>query len=151
MNNRNLKITLVVIALLVITIVAIWFIPQKNIDYVIIENGYSSYDSKIISNYQEYLEFIDYIDSQDKAYGENNKFDFNKYNKEYFDNKSLAIINIVTGSSMNKLKNIDISVIGNLLICDVDIKYANGIVSTDINGKLLLVEINKSVTKLKIK
>lgn len=52
---------------------------------------------------------------------------------------------------MNKLKNIDISVIGNLLICDVDIKYANGIVSTDINGKLLLVEINKSVTKLKIK
>ena len=151
MNNRNLKITLVVIALLVITIVAIWFIPQKNIDYVIIENGYSSYDSKIISNYQEYLEFIDYIDSQYKSYGKNNKFDFNKYNKEYFDNKSLAIINIVTGSSMNKLKNIDISVIGNLLICDVDIKYANGIVSTDINGKLLLVEINKSVTKLKIK
>ena len=124
--------------------------PKRNVDYVIIKDGYSDYKSKIISNYQEYMEFVDYIDSQNKAYENRYDFNSNQYNEGYFDNKSLAIINIVIGSSMNKLNNIDISIMGNLLVCKLDINYAKGPGATDINGKLLLIEIDKSVTKFKI-
>lgn len=51
---------------------------------------------------------------------------------------------------MNKLKNIDISIIGNLLVCKVDINYAEGLTTADVNGKLLLIEVDKSVTDFKI-
>ena len=148
--SKNLKIILIIIVLVVLSGVIIWFMPKKDVDYVIIEDGYSDYKSKIISNYQEYMEFVDYIDSQNKAYGKLYYFDSNKYNDGYFDNKSLAIINIVTGSGMNKLNNIDISIMGNVLVCKPDINYAKGLSTADINGKLLLIEIDKSVTEFKI-
>lgn len=148
--SKNLKIILIVIVLVVLVGIAIWFISKNDVDYIIIKDGYSSYKSKIISNYQEYIEFVDYIDSQNKAYGNEYNFNSNKYNERYFDNKSLAIINIITGSGMDKLNNIDISITGNLLVCKADINYATGIVTDDINGKLLLIEIDKSVTEFKI-
>lgn len=149
--SKKVKVTLIIIAFVILIGVVICFIPKNDDGYVIIKNGYSSYESRIISNYQEYIEFVDYIDSQNKAYGEVYNFNSNKYNEEYFDNKSLAIINIVTGSGMNKLNNIEISIIGNLLICKADINYATGgSVTADINGKLLLIEIDKSVTEFKI-
>lgn len=151
--NKNLKIILIVIALVVLFgVIIIWSIPKKNVDYVVIKDGYSSYKSKIISTYAEYMEFVNYIDSQNKSYGKVYNFNSNKYNEKYFNNKSLAIINIITGSGMNELNNIDISVVGNLLICKVDINYASGIGigTTDIRGKLLLIEIDKSVTDFKI-
>ena len=47
----------------------------------------------------------------------------------------------------NKLKNIDISIIGDTLVCKANIDYGNGI-TDDINGKLILVEIDKSVKLL---
>jgi len=148
--SKNLKIILIIIILVVLAVVIIWFIPKNDVGYVVIKDGYSSYESQIISNYQEYIEFVDYIDSQNKAYGKVYDFNSNKYNKGYFDNKSLAIINIVTGSGMNKLNSIDISIMGNLLVCKADINYATGVVTADINGKLLLIEIDKSVTEFKI-
>lgn len=151
--SKKVKIILSIIILIVLLGVVIFFVRRTdtNTDYTIINNGYSSYESKIISNYQEYQEFVDYIDSQNKAYGTVYHFNSSKYNEEYFDNKSLAIINIVTGSGMNKLNNIDISIIDNLLICKADINYATGgVVTDDINGKLILVEIDKSVTEFRI-
>ena len=149
--NKKLKIILIITVLVVLVGVIIWFVPKKDIDYVVIKDGYSSYESKIISNYTEYIEFVNYTDLENKTYGKVYDFDSNKYDEKYFDNKSLAIINIITGSSMNKLNNIAISVKGNSLVCKADIKYAKGTVTDDINGKLLLIEIDKSVTDFKIK
>lgn len=76
-------------------------------------------------------------------------FNSEKYDEEYFDNKSLAIINIIIGNSSNSLKNIDISVIDNILVCKANIESGNEI-TDNINGKLILVEIDKSVTEFKI-
>lgn len=144
------KIIIVIMAFLIILLGAIWLIPKSNNSYTIIKNGYSSYDSKIISNYQEYQEFANYIKNQNVAYGKVYDFNSNKYNKQYFNNKSLAIINIVTGSGSNILRNIDITIAGNTLVCKANIDYGKGIPTDDINGKLILIEIDKSITNFKI-
>lgn len=149
--NKKVLVIIVALVVIVIAIIIEVLLKAKNessndVDYEIIKDGYSSYESKIISNYQEYMEFVDYIDLPKNM----NDFYSNKYNKKYFNNKSLAIINIVTGSSMNRLNNIYISITGNLLVCKVDIDHATGIATADITGKVLLIEIDKSVTKFKI-
>ena len=100
--NKKVLVIIVALVVIVIAIIIEVFFKAKNessndVDYEIIKDGYSSYESKIISNYQEYMEFVDYIDLPKNM----NDFYSNKYNKKYFNNKSLAIINIVTGSSMN--------------------------------------------------
>lgn len=58
-------------------------------------------------------------------------------------------MNIVTGNSSNKLKNIDISITGDTLVCKANIEYSDGI-TDDINGKLILFEIDKSVIDFRI-
>lgn len=124
---------------------------NNEIEYKIIKNGYSSYESQIISSYEQYLTFANYIDSQNKSYGKVYDFNTNEYNKKYFATKSIAILNIITGTGMNKLRNIDISINNNVLICDVDIEYTNSqVVTADINGKVILVEIDKSIEEFKI-
>lgn len=114
--------------------------------YEIISNGYSDYKSKIISTYDQYLELIDYMNEENRKYGKVYNFDKDNYTNEYFNSKSLAIINIVTGSGMNKLKSIKVYTNNDTLYYDLDIDYAEGFVTTDINGKLLLVEIDKNIT-----
>lgn len=111
--SKNLKLIVIILLIVILTGVIKWLITKKNLEYSIIKDGYSSYKSKIISNYQEYIEFVDYIDSQNKAYGKVFKFNSNKYNEQYFKTKSIAIINIITGSGMNKLKSIDFSISNN--------------------------------------
>ena len=143
------KILLVIILLVVLVGAIILIIPKNNIKYIVIKDGYSDYESKIISNYQEYIEFVNYINLQNKNYGKVYNFNSEKYDEEYFDNKSLAIINIIIENSSNSLKNIDISVIDNILVCKANIESGNGI-TDNINGKLILVEIDKSVTEFKI-
>lgn len=123
----------------------------ENVEYEVISDGYSDYESKIISDYQQYLELVKYIDSYNNAYGNVFNFDSNKYNEQYFDTKSLAILSIATGTSMNKLKSIDISIRGNTLICNADIDYTESdIITMDMCGKVLLVEFDKSVTRFEI-
>ena len=143
--NKKKAISLAII----ITIVLVLLVIYKSVHglrYIIIKNGYDSYESKIIANYQEYLEFVDYVGFDNKAYGKVYKFNPNKYNEKYFNKKSLAILNIVTGTGMNKLKSINISVSGDTLICNAYIDYTKSqIVTDDINGKLILVEIDKSI------
>lgn len=143
--NKKVKIILAIIIIIILFALVIWLIQQKNKGYIIIGNGYSSYESKIISNYTEYVEFVNYMDSQNKAYGKVHDFNSNKYNEKYFDSKSLAIINIVIGNGSNVYKNIDISIESNTLICKTKIKQGKGI-TDDINGKMILIEIDKSVT-----
>lgn len=147
--SKKVKIVLSIIILIVLLGVVIFFVRRTDSDYTIIENGYSNYESKIISNYQEYQEFANYIDKENEAYGKIYNFNSNKYDENYFNNKSLAILNIIIGNGSNKLKNIDISIIGDTLVCKANIDYGNGI-TDDINGKLILVEIDKSVTDFRI-
>lgn len=147
--SKKVKIILSIIILIVLLGVVIFFVRRTDTDYTIIKNGYSSYESKIISNYQEYQEFANYIDKENEAYGKVYNFNSNKYNENYFNNNSLAIINIVTGNSSNKLKNIDISITGDTLVCKANIEYGDGI-TDNINGKLILVEIDKSVIDFRI-
>lgn len=147
--SKKVKIILLIIILFVLLGVVIFFVKRTDTDYTIIKNSYSSYESKIISNYQEYQEFANYIDKENEAYGKVYNFNSNKYNENYFNNNSLAILNIITGNSSNKLKNIDISIIDNTLVCKANIEYGDGI-TNDINGKLILVEIDKSVIDFRI-
>ena len=147
--SKKVKIILLIIILFVLLGVVIFFVKRTDTDYTIIKNSYSSYESKIISNYQEYQEFANYIDKENEAYGKVYNFNSNKYNENYFNNNSLAILNIITGNSSNKLKNIDISIIDNTLVCKANIEYGDGI-TNDINGKLILAEIDKSVIDFRI-
>lgn len=148
--SKKLKIALSIIILIVLLGIVMFLVRRIDTDYIIIKNGYSSYESKIISNYQEYQEFVNYIDKENEAYGKVYNFNSNKYNENYFNNNSLAIINIVTGNGSNKLKNIDISIAGDTLVCKANIEYGDGITTDDINGKLILVEIDKSVIDFRI-
>ena len=106
--NKKIAIILAIIITIILGMI-ILLVTNKSaheLRYKIIKNEYDSYNSKIISNYQEYLDFVDYIDSKNKAYGKVYDFDSNKYNEKYFNTKSLAILNIVTGTGMNKLNSI---------------------------------------------
>ena len=151
--NKKIAIILAIIITIILGMV-ILLVTNKSthgLRYKIIKNGYDSYNSKIISNYQEYLDFVDYIDSENKAYGKVYDFNSNKYNEKYFNTKSLAILNIVTGTGMNKLNSIDMSVSGDTLICNANIDYTKSqIVTSDIHGKVILVEIDKSIKNFKI-
>ena len=147
--SKKLKIALSIIILIALLGIVMFFVRRIDTAYTIIKNGYSSYKSKIISNYQEYQEFVNYINKENESYGKVYNFNSNKYNKNYFNNNSLAIINIVTGNRSNTLKNIDISITGDTLVCKANIEYGGGI-TDDINGKLILVEIDKSVIDFRI-
>lgn len=149
--KKRLKITLLIIGILILTIVILFMTLKNNTGYKIITNSYTNYESKIISDYQEYLSFVDFVDSENKNYGKKYKFNPNKYNEEYFITKSLAIINVVTGTGMNKIKNINISFKDTKLICGVEMNFTTSQITTnDIKGKLILVEIDKSITEFEI-
>ena len=158
MNKKKYLILGIILALVLGGVILLLTIKNNNgvitndsLSYTIIKNGYDSYESKIITNYQDYLDFVDYIDSYNESYGKVYDFDSKKYDKEYFNKKSIAILNIITGTGMNKLKSIDLSVNGNTLSCNANIDYTSSqVVTTDINGKVILVEIDKSIKKFEI-
>lgn len=145
--KKKTKIILIIAILAILIGTIIWLIPKKNINYVIIYDGYVDYESQIISNYQDFIEFINYMGLRGHIRETDiENLNINKYNKQYFKNKSLAIVNIYTGSSMDKFERAEISIIGNILFCKSCINYTNEmLVTTDINSKLLLVETNKLV------
>lgn len=145
--SKNYKIIVIILIAAVVAGIGMLVIPKnttkKNIEYTVIRDGYSEYKSKILSSYKDYMEFVEYINNDNQTYNH----DSNKYDEKYFEDKSLAIINIFVGCSMDKLRNLDISIKGNLLICKYDIEYAKGISPDDLYGKVLLIEIDKSVTE----
>lgn len=142
--NKISKVMIILFVFAASIVFITQIIPKKtnnntNVKYTVIKDGYSSYQSRIISTYEEFQKLHKQIN-----------FNSSKYNQKYFENKSLAIINVITGSGMNKLESINISINGKLLTCKVNIKRSEGITSDDINGKVLLVEIDKQVTDFKI-
>lgn len=134
----------------IITICLSYFLYTDNKDYKVIYDGYiSNFDNIIIYSVDEYNEFMS--DSSKLAEAYKQKISSNKYNKNYFKNKSIALIFISTGSSMNKFNGVDLSNKNDTLIVKPNIEYAGGgIVTADINGKLLLVEIGKNITKIEL-
>lgn len=150
--RKKLILIIAIVVIIVILLSAILIIrSNSDINYYLIKDGYGDIKSKILSSYEDYKDFVEYINSENEAYGMVYKFDSTKYDSKYFASKSLAIINVVIGSSMNKFKGIDFSIRFDKLICKPDIKYSkSSVVTADITGKVYLVEINKDVTNFEI-
>lgn len=148
-----LMIVAIVLLIILLSLVAVLYTMkfwENEVDYKIIHYGHTDYRSKIISNYQEYQEFVEYVDSIRKNYGMRYDIDTKAYNEEYFDTKALAIVNITTGTGMNKFRGIKFATKDNTLIYKADIEYSKSdVVTLDMNGNLFLVEIDNSITQLK--
>lgn len=148
MKTKNYKAIIIIFAIIIISCLS-YLLYTTNKDYKVIYDGYiSDFDSIIISNMDEYNEFMSDSNEWNKEYKQ--KIFSIKYNESYFKNKSLALIFITTGTSMNKFIGVDISTANNTLIVEPNIKYASDTVTMDITGKLILVEVDKSVTNIEI-
>ena len=141
---KNYKAIIIMFAIIV-TIGLVYFVYTSNKNYKIIDSGYiSDFDNMIISNINDYNKFM----ADSKEYKQ--KISSNKYNEKYFENKSLALIFIVTGSSSNTFIGVDISTDDNILVLKPNIDYKKGTVTDDITGKLILVEIDKNITQIEV-
>ena len=148
MKTKNYKTIIIIFAIIIISCLS-YLLYTTNKDYKVIYDGYiSDFDNIIISNMDEYNEFMSDSNEWNKEYKQ--KISSIKYNESYFKNKSLALIFITTGTSMNKFIGVDISTANNTLIVEPNIKYASDTVTMDITGKLILVEVDKSVTNIEI-
>ena len=144
---KNYKAIIIMFAIIV-AIGLIYFVYTASKYYKIIDSGYiSDFDNIIISNINDYNKFMADSSEWDKKYKQ--KISSNKYNQKYFENKSLALISIVTGSSSNTFIGVDISTDDNILILKPNIEYKGGI-TADITGKLILVEIDKNITRIEV-
>ena len=145
---KNYK-TIIIMVAIIITIGLVYFVYTSNKNYKIIDSGYiSDFDNMIISNINDYNRFMADSNEWNKEYKQ--KISSNKYNEKYFENKSLALIFIVTGSSSNIFIGVDISTDDNILVLKPNIDYKKGTVTDDITGKLILVEIEKNITQIEV-
>ena len=143
---KNYKAIIIMFAIIV-AIGLVYFVYTANKNYKIIDSGYiSDFDNMIISNINDYNKFMADSSEWDKKYKQ--KISYNKYNQKYFENKSLALISIVTGSSSNTFIGVDISTDDNILILKPNIEYKG--ITADITGKLILVEIDKNITQIEV-
>lgn len=148
MKTKNYKAIIIIFAIIIISCLS-YLLYTANKDYKVIYDGYiSDFDNIIISNMDEYNEFMSDSNEWNKEYKQ--KISSIEYNESYFKNKSLALIFITTGTSMNKFIGVDISTANNTLIVEPNIKYASDTVTMDITGKLILVEVDKSVTNVEV-
>lgn len=117
--------------------------------------GYMMINSKeIISSYiklQEYCNtFNTYIyDGQGNII--NGKLDFllKQYNEQFFEKKSLALVYVPLSSGSNKVEFIGAYKIKNNVKIKYDITYPeNGIGTADMNGYLIIVEIDKDINNI---
>lgn len=109
----------------------------------------SDFDNIILSNMDEYHDFM----SDSEEWGKEYKLELSsdKYDEAYFEDKSIGLIYVNIGSSMNEWIGVKISNNDNTLIVEPNIKWATGIVTDDITGKLILVEVGKNITKIEQK
>lgn len=120
----------------------------KETEYNVIYDGYiSNFESEIIKNVDEYNNLKNNLSLNDEVKA---SLDSKKYDDTYFNDKSLAIIYITTGSSANEFLGLDLEKNDTILTVKPNIEYARGITTTDITGKLILIEIDKSIEKIEI-
>ena len=145
---KNYKAIIIMFAI-IITIGLVYFVYIASKNYKIIDSGYiSNFDNMIITNINDYNKFMADSNELNKEYKQ--KISSNKYNEKYFENKSLALIFIVTGSSSNTFIGVDISTDDNILVLKPNIDYKKGTITDDITGKLILVEIDKNITQIEV-
>ena len=117
---------------------------KLTIDYDVICKENVNLDSRIISNYQDYIKFVQYIYSTNEKNGKVYDFDSNKYDKKYFDTKSLAVLNI-TGISI--ADGIYVFISDDTLDINIIRAQSFSYSKERNNGKVILVEIDKSIKK----
>lgn len=108
------------------------------------ENGYDY--NKIISNYEDYTKFVSYTNAVNKAHDEIFKYDSSKYNKEFFETKSLAVISI---HDISSLDTINLSIDNDTLIYNVLSEFKMKEIQNQ--SRIILVEIDKNITNLRSK
>ncbi len=147
-KSKNYKAIIIMFGIIMIVGLT-YFVYTANKDYKIVYSGYiSDFDNVIISSINDYNEFMADSNESNKEYKQ--KISSNRYNEKYFENKSLALIFITTGSSSNRFIGVDISTDNSILTVKPNIDYANGTVTDDITGKLILVEIDKNITQIEV-
>lgn len=146
-KSKNYKAIIILFGIIMIIGLS-YFLYTANKGYKIIDSGYiSDLDNIIISSIDDYNEFMRDSNEWNKEYKQ--KISSNKYNEKYFEDKSLALVFISTGNSSNTFKGVDISTDNNILIIKPNIDYGNGVMD-NITGKLILVEIDKSITQIEV-
>ena len=146
-KSKNYKAIIILFGIIMIIGLS-YFLYTANKEYKIIDSGYiSDLDNIIISSIDDYNEFMRDSNEWNKEYKQ--KISSNKYNEKYFEDKSLALVFISTGNSSNTFKGVDISTDNNILIIKPNIDYGNGVMD-NITGKLILVEIDKSITQIEV-
>lgn len=142
------KMTFIIMFAIIIISCLSYLLYTANKGYKVIYDGYvSDFDSIILSNIDEYNEFMSDSDGWNNKYKQ--KISSIKYNENYFKNKSLALISIITGPHMNKFIGVDISTDNNTLIVKPNIEK-NDTITMKITGKLILVEIDKNITNIEV-
>ncbi len=146
-KSKNYKAIIIMFGIIMIIGLS-YFLYTANKEYKIIDSGYiSDFDNIIISSIDDYNEFMRDSNEWNKEYKQ--KISSNKYDEKYFEDKSLALVFISTGNSSNTFKGVDISTDNNILIIKPNIDYGNGVMD-NITGKLILVEIDKSITQIEV-
>ncbi len=142
------KMTFIIMFAIIIISCSSYLLYTANKGYKVIYDDYvSDFDSIILSNIDEYNEFMSDSNGWNNKYKQ--KISSIKYNENYFKNKSLALISIITGSHMNKFIGVDISTDNNTLIVKPNIE-TNDTITMKITGKLILVEIDKNITNIEV-
>ena len=142
------KMTFIIMFAIIIISCSSYLLYTANKGYKVIYDDYvSDFDSIILSNIDEYNEFMSDSNGWNNKYKQ--KISSIKYNENYFKNKSLALISIITGSHMNKFIGVDISTDNNTLIVKPNIE-TNDTITMEITGKLILVEIDKNITNIEV-
>ncbi len=143
-----IKKTVIVILLTVLVVAVCIFFRDGNekINYKVIDSGYiSNFSNLIISNINDYNKFVSYFK------GTKLDIDNSKYDKGYFKKKSLCVINISLGSSAYDITNVKTSISKDTLMVSFLINRPDGMVTTDMSSKLILVDVSKEITKIKVK
>ena len=153
MNKKNIVLILIIILVLLL-IIGIIFFPRNtdtnDINYKIIDRYISEFTHLIISDIDQYNGFMSDAGEWSNEY--KLEIDSDKYDENYFKSKSLALIYIGTGSSSNKFSGVDMSVNSDTLTVEPKIEYSNSsFVTTDITGKLIVVEVDKNISKIEVK
>ena len=115
----------------------------SDIEYRVISR-YSDEENIVISDIKEYEEFIENSNLQE--------IHLDKYDKQFFEGKSLAIAFVDTNSGSNRIIIGDIKVIGNKLNIEYYIQYPESEIGTmDMAGEIIIVEIDKNVNEINLK
>lgn len=158
MKKKMLVLIILILILVSVTIIIIINKGKLNNSYIETEVNYFSFLSysynqknKIISTFEDCKSFIE---SNSSSLNKANLDRFDKYDKKFFETKSLAIVNLVSSNSASSKKIEEIIINGDTL----DIKVSQdsetggtgGIGLTVMSSTVFVFEVNKNVEKINL-